>query len=96
MPADRVLTEPQFAEKIGLSLPTVRRKRKRGELEYIQLSEHRIGYRDSYAERLLDARTVKSRHQPPKRNGRPCKGRPSFRSLSEIAPPIPRNDGAIK
>lgn len=60
MPADRVLTEPEFSQKIGLSLHTVRRKRWRGELEYIQLSENRIGYRESYADKLLDARTVKA------------------------------------
>jgi hypothetical protein len=59
--ADRpvVLTEPAFAKKIGLSLFTVRRMRKRGEIEYIRLSAHRIGYKESYAERLLAQRTVK-------------------------------------
>jgi predicted site-specific integrase-resolvase len=57
---DWVLSETAFAKKIGLSLVTVRRMRRRGEIEYIQLSEHRIGYRDSYAEKLLDARTVKA------------------------------------
>jgi hypothetical protein len=60
LPEDPVLTEPVFAKKIGLSLFTVRRMRRRGEIEYIQHSEHRIGYRNSYAEKLLTDRTVKA------------------------------------
>jgi predicted site-specific integrase-resolvase len=55
---DPVLSEPEAAEYIGLSVVTLRRMRKRGEVEYIQLSEHRVGYRQSQADKLLDARTV--------------------------------------
>lgn len=61
MPTDRVLTEPEFSQKIGLSLTTVRRKRWRGELEYIQLSENRVGYRESYADKLLDTCTIRAK-----------------------------------
>jgi predicted site-specific integrase-resolvase len=57
---DRILTEPEFAKSLGLSVVTVRRQRKAGKLSYVQLSEHRIGYRSSYRDKLLDARTVKS------------------------------------
>jgi hypothetical protein len=56
----RTITEPQFADAIGESLANVRRKRRRGELEYIQLSARRIAYWDDYPERLLAQRTVKA------------------------------------
>jgi predicted site-specific integrase-resolvase len=58
--SDRVLTEPQFAERLGVSVITVRRQRKAGLLDHIELSEHRIGYRESYVDQLLDERTVKA------------------------------------
>jgi hypothetical protein len=57
---DLVLTEPAFAKKIGLSVATVRRQRWAGKLDYIELSDNRIGYRESYADRLIDERTVKA------------------------------------
>jgi hypothetical protein len=55
---DPVLTEAEFAERVGLSIVTVRRQRKAGKIPYIQLSDHRIGYRQSQADKLLDGRTV--------------------------------------
>jgi len=63
--ADPVLTEHEYAEYVGLSLSTVRRQRDRGELEYIQLSENRIGYRQSYADRRLEQRTVRAKAVQP-------------------------------
>jgi hypothetical protein len=58
MPGKIILTEPAFAKRIGLSVPTVRRKRKRGELQYVELSENRIGYTDEYADEYIATHTV--------------------------------------
>jgi predicted site-specific integrase-resolvase len=58
MASKRIITEPDFAERVNLSLSTVRRKRKRGELQYVELSDNRIGYTDEYADEYIDAHTV--------------------------------------
>jgi predicted site-specific integrase-resolvase len=55
---DPVLTEPETAKYIGVSLITLMRMRRAGKVPYIQISENRIGYRRSMANEILDARTV--------------------------------------
>jgi hypothetical protein len=55
---DPIISEPECAKYIGVSVITLRRMRKRGEIAFVQVSENRIGYRRSYANRLLDQRTV--------------------------------------
>jgi predicted site-specific integrase-resolvase len=55
---DPILSEPETAKYIGVSAVTLRRMRKAGKVAYIQLSENRIGYRQSQANALLDERTV--------------------------------------
>ena len=56
---DPVLSEPETAKYIGVSLITLTRMRRAGRVPYIQLSENRIGYRRSMANEILDARTVR-------------------------------------
>jgi predicted DNA-binding transcriptional regulator AlpA len=58
---DPVFTEPEMAKRLGFSLSTLQRKRRRGEISYIQLSDNRVGYRKSHGDALLDARTVKAK-----------------------------------
>jgi hypothetical protein len=57
---DPVLSEPETAKYIGVSLITLRRLRWAGKVPYVQISEHRIGYRRSMANEILDARTVQA------------------------------------
>jgi hypothetical protein len=56
---DPVLSEPETARYIGVSLITLRRLRWAGRVPYIQLSQNRIGYRRSMANAILDERTVR-------------------------------------
>ena len=56
---DPVLSEPETARYIGVSLITLRRLRWAGKVPFIQLSENRIGYRRSMANEILDSRTVR-------------------------------------
>jgi hypothetical protein len=56
---DPVLSEPETARYIGVSLITLRRLRWAGRVPYIQISENRIGYRRSMANEILDSRTVR-------------------------------------
>jgi predicted DNA-binding transcriptional regulator AlpA len=56
---DPVLSEPETAKYIGISLWTLMRMRKRGEIPYIQISDNRVGYRRSMANEIIDARTVR-------------------------------------
>ena len=58
---DPVLSERETAKYIGVSLITRMRMRRAGKVPYIQISEHRIGYRRSMANQILDARTVQPR-----------------------------------
>jgi hypothetical protein len=55
---DPVLSEPETAAYIGVSLITLRRLRWARKVPYVQLSENRIGYRRSMANEILDSRTV--------------------------------------
>jgi predicted site-specific integrase-resolvase len=55
---DPVLSEPETAKYIGISLITLMRMRRAGKIPYIQISENRVGYRRSMANEILDARTV--------------------------------------
>jgi predicted site-specific integrase-resolvase len=55
---DRILTEKEFAKFLRVSQMTVRRQRKAGKLEYVELTPTRFGYKESYAERLIAQRTV--------------------------------------
>ena len=56
---DPVLSEPETAKYIGISLITLMRMRRAGKVPYVQISENRIGYRRSMANQILDARTVR-------------------------------------
>jgi predicted DNA-binding transcriptional regulator AlpA len=56
---DRLLTEKDLAEWLGVSLPTVQRMRSRGGGPFfIRISTRRIGYRKTDVERWLGARTI--------------------------------------
>jgi hypothetical protein len=55
---DPVFTEAETAKYIGVSVITLRRMRWARKVPYIQISEHRIGYRRSMANAILEARTV--------------------------------------
>jgi hypothetical protein len=55
---DPVLSEPETAKYIGVSLITLRRLRWAGKVSYVQISDNRIGYRRSQANEILDSRTV--------------------------------------
>jgi predicted site-specific integrase-resolvase len=55
---DPIISEPEAAKYIGVSVVTMRRMRKAGRIAYVQLSENRIGYRRSAINRLLDANTI--------------------------------------
>jgi predicted site-specific integrase-resolvase len=55
---DPVWSERETAKYIGVSLITLMRLRRAGKVPYVQISEHRIGYRRSMANEILDARTV--------------------------------------
>jgi predicted DNA-binding transcriptional regulator AlpA len=56
---DPLLTEKQLSAWLGISLPTVQRRRLDGTgPKFIQLSERRIGYRRSDVESWLSARTM--------------------------------------
>jgi predicted DNA-binding transcriptional regulator AlpA len=55
----RVVSEPEAASIIGVSLPQLRRmRRQRAGPDYVQLSERRLGYRISALIKFLDDRTV--------------------------------------
>jgi hypothetical protein len=55
---DPILSEPETAKYLGVSIITLRRLRWAGRVPYIQISENRIGYRRSMANQIIDARTV--------------------------------------
>jgi hypothetical protein len=55
---DPILTEAEMAERLRVSVFTLRRWRKQGKIAFIQLTQRTIGYRQSYGDRLLDAHTV--------------------------------------
>jgi predicted site-specific integrase-resolvase len=55
---DPVLSERETADYCGIAEVSLRRMRKAGKIPYIQISENRIGYRRSMANRILDSRTV--------------------------------------
>jgi predicted site-specific integrase-resolvase len=57
---DPVLSEPDAANYLGLSHDTLKRIRKRGEIDYIKLSPNRVGYRRSQCDKLLTDCTVRA------------------------------------
>ena len=59
-PADRILRPRELAERIGLSLTTLWRLRRRGELpEPLRLSPGCVGWRASDIERWLETREAR-------------------------------------
>lgn len=62
--AQRVVSEPEAARFIGLSLPQLRRQRQQGRAPaHVQLSERRLGYRVAALIAFLDSRTVSEKPQ---------------------------------
>jgi predicted site-specific integrase-resolvase len=53
-----ILSELECAKYLGISVATMRRLRNAGKIAYVQISDHRIGYRRSTLNKLLDERTV--------------------------------------
>src|SRR5262245_54746068 len=58
-PFDPILNEEQYTALVGISRPTAQRQRSDGTgPPFVQLSERRIGYRQSAVERWLEGRTI--------------------------------------
>jgi predicted site-specific integrase-resolvase len=57
---DPILTEAEMAERLRVSIFTLRRWRKQGKIAFIQLTQRTIGYRQSFGDRLIDAHTIQS------------------------------------
>ena len=56
---DPILNEEQYTALVGISRPTAQRQRSDGTgPPFVQLSERRIGYRQSAVERWLEGRTI--------------------------------------
>jgi|SRR5437763_17011494 predicted DNA-binding transcriptional regulator AlpA len=57
--ADPILSDREYRAWLNLSAPTAQRQRSDGSgPPFIQLSERRIGYRQSAVERWLESRTI--------------------------------------
>jgi len=52
------MTEPECAKYCGISDITLKRMRRAGKVEYVQLTDRRIGYRLSQADKIIADRTV--------------------------------------
>ena len=58
-PFDPILNEEQYTALVGISRPTAQRQRSDGTgPPFVQLSERRIGYRQSAVEQWLEKRTI--------------------------------------
>ena len=58
-PFDPILNEEQYTALVGISRPTAQRQRSDGSgPPFVQLSERRIGYRQSAVEQWLEKRTI--------------------------------------
>jgi predicted DNA-binding transcriptional regulator AlpA len=56
---DPILNEEQYTALVGISRPTAQRQRSDGSgPPFVQLSERRIGYRQSAVEQWLEGRTI--------------------------------------
>jgi predicted site-specific integrase-resolvase len=55
---DPIISEPECAKYIGVSIVTLRRMRWAGKIAYVQITDKRLGYRRSTANKLLADRTV--------------------------------------
>jgi predicted site-specific integrase-resolvase len=55
---DPIISELECARYIGVSPITLARMRKAGKIAYVRISDKRLGYRRSTANKLLDARTI--------------------------------------
>jgi hypothetical protein len=55
---DPILTEAEMAERLRVSVFTLRRWREQGKIAFIQLTQRTIGYRRSFGDRLISDHTV--------------------------------------
>jgi predicted DNA-binding transcriptional regulator AlpA len=73
---DPILTEKEVAAWLGLSIPSLQRMRSDGSgPPFVQLSQRRIGYRNSAVERWLEERTITRVGEPV---GTTSRGKPSL------------------
>ena len=101
-PFDPILNEEQYTALVGISRPTAQRQRSDGTgPPFVQLSERRIGYRQSAVERWLEGRTInrvgelvsaKQAPDPTAQATITAAVTPEVTKASTEAPPISRNE----